>query len=86
MKSALKICKLVVIGVALLLPFSIASQTIKVASVGDSVTFGAGIEDKEADSYPQQLQQLLGSNYNVGNFGYFGATMLKCGDIKEVFK
>ncbi len=31
------------------------SQTIKVACIGDSVTYGAGIENKEEDSYPAQL-------------------------------
>jgi sialate O-acetylesterase len=66
------------------------AQTIKVACVGDSVTFGAGIENSEKNSYPAQLQQLLGASYNVANFGFSGATMLKNGHKpywdKEVFK
>ena len=69
---------------------SIYSQIIKVACVGDSVTYGVGIENKDEDSYPAQLQQLLGGNYNVANFGFSGATMLKNGHKpyweKEVFK
>ncbi|WP_133756563.1 GDSL-type esterase/lipase family protein [Gelidibacter sediminis] len=65
----------------LMLCFSLLlnSQTIKVACVGDSVTFGAGIEDREENSYPQQLQERLGANYKVENFGFSGATLLKNG-------
>lgn len=54
-------------------------QTIKVACIGDSVTFGLRIENREENCYPEQLQQLLGSNYEVANFGYSGATLLKNG-------
>lgn len=54
-------------------------QTIRVACIGDSVTYGLGIENRYENSYPSQLQQLLGSNYEVANFGYSGATMLKNG-------
>ena len=79
MKSTLKKIKSILSALVLLLSFAMASQTIKVACVGDSVTFGAGIEDREQNSYPAQLQNLLGSNYEVGNFGYSGATMLKNG-------
>jgi len=68
----------------------IAAQKIKVACVGDSVTYGAGIADREENSYPKQLQALLGATYEVGNFGYSGATALKNGHkpyyLKPVFK
>lgn len=59
-------------------PISYA-QTIKVACVGDSVTFGLGIDNQEQNNYPAQLQELLGEQYEVANFGYSGATMLKNG-------
>lgn len=55
------------------------SQVVKIACIGDSVTYGAGIENRDENSYPAQLQQLLVSNYEVANFGYSGATMLKNG-------
>ncbi len=55
------------------------AQKIKVACVGNSVTYGAGIKDRAVNSYPAQLQKLLGNNYQVANFGYSGATMLKNG-------
>ncbi|MFD1613564.1 GDSL-type esterase/lipase family protein [Gelatiniphilus marinus] len=57
----------------------ICAQTIKVACVGNSVTYGAGIKDRATNAYPAQLQNLLGNNYEVANFGFSGATMLKNG-------
>ncbi len=54
-------------------------KIVKVACIGDSVTYGTGIEDRENDSYPSQLQRLLGDGYEVGNFGRPGATLLKKG-------
>lgn len=54
-------------------------KIVKVACIGDSVTYGTGIEDRENDSYPSQLQQLLGDGYDVGNFGRPGATLLRKG-------
>ena len=48
------------------------SQKIKVACIGNSVTFGAGIKDRNVNSFPVQLQQMLGDNYEVANFGYSG--------------
>jgi lysophospholipase L1-like esterase len=53
----------------------------KVACVGDSITFGAGIKDRAHNSYPAQLQQMLGDRYDVRNFGVSGRTMLKHGDF-----
>ena len=44
-------------------------QKIKVACVGNSITYGTGIQDREHFSYPVQLQNMLGDKYLVGNFG-----------------
>ena len=52
----------------------------RVACVGDSITFGAGIKDRAKNSYPAQLGAMLGDDYVVKNFGKGGATMLKKGD------
>lgn len=38
-------------------------KTIRVACIGNSITYGTGIADRTNDSYPSQLQRLLGSNY-----------------------
>ena len=56
-----------------------AAEPIKVACVGDSITQGAGA--KSGQSYPSQLQALLGDKYKVGNFGVSGRTLLKKGDF-----
>lgn len=68
----------------------VSAQTIKVACVGNSVTYGMGIADRETNSYPVKLQHLLGADYEVENFGFSGATMLKKGHKpyweKEVFQ
>ena len=52
-------------------------QRIRVACIGDSITYGAGIADRERDSYPAVLQRLLGAGYDVRNFGQNGRTVLK---------
>jgi acyl-CoA thioesterase-1 len=57
-----------------------AQPAIRVACVGDSITFGAGIQNRETNSYPAQLGDLLGANYDVRNFGVNGATLLNDGD------
>ncbi|GAA5495824.1 hypothetical protein Rhal01_02003 [Rubritalea halochordaticola] len=58
----------------------VVADPIRVACVGDSITFGAGIKDRKENSYPAQLQRLLGDTYEVKNFGVNGATMLNAGD------
>lgn len=54
----------------------LASPRIKVACVGNSITYGTGLADPSTQSYPAQLQKLLGETYEVGNFGKPGATLL----------
>ncbi len=54
-------------------------EKIKVACVGNSVTYGYLLPDPATQSYPAQLQKLLGDNYEVGNFGHSGATLLNKG-------
>jgi lysophospholipase L1-like esterase len=57
-----------------------AQDRIRVACVGDSITFGSGVAGRESNSYPAVLGQLLGEKYDVQNFGVSGATLLKKGD------
>lgn len=54
--------------------------TVRVACVGDSITYGAGVENREHNNYPTVLGKLLGPRFEVGNFGVSGATLLKRGD------
>ena len=58
---------------------SYAGKTTKVACIGNSITFGLTIPDRENQSYPAQLQKLLGPEYTVENFGRSGATLLRNG-------
>lgn len=51
----------------------------KVACIGDSITFGARLEDREKYSYPAQLQKLLGDDYSVENFGIGSCTLIRKG-------
>ncbi|SDD83423.1 GDSL-type esterase/lipase family protein [Niabella drilacis] len=57
-----------------------SQKQVRVACVGNSITFGAGIENRARDSYPAQLQTMLGSAYHIMNFGSNGATLLKNGN------
>ena len=52
-------------------------DAIRVACVGDSITFGMNIPGRETNCYPAQLQALLGHKWEVRNFGVSGRTMLK---------
>lgn len=49
------------------------SQT-RVACVGDSITYGVNLASNQ--TYPAFLQTLLGSGYNVQNFGYPGLSLM----------
>ena len=54
-------------------------KPIKVSCIGDSITYGLMLENREQEAYPVQLQRMLGKNYLVGNFGKSGATLLRKG-------
>lgn len=53
---------------------------IKIACVGNSITYGAQVANREKNAYPEQLQAMLGDQYKVRNFGISGRTLLKKGD------
>lgn len=59
--------------------FAFAQNKIKVAAIGNSVTFGYLLKDPATESYPVQLQKMLGDKYEVRNFGHSGATLLREG-------
>jgi lysophospholipase L1-like esterase len=48
------------------------AEKIKVACIGDSITFGLTVPQRETNAYPAQLQKLLGDKYEVRNFGNSG--------------
>jgi len=53
---------------------------VRVACVGDSITYGSEVENRETNSYPAVLGRLLGPKFETKNFGVDGATLLKKGD------
>lgn len=65
-----------------LLSTSIVFCQIKVACIGNSITFGHGL--KREETYPAQLQKILGDEWNVQNFGVSGRTLLRNGDYPYV--
>ena len=60
------------------------AEPIRVACVGDSITFGYGIKDRDKLSYPAQLGKLLGNKYEVRNFGVNGHTLLSKGNAPYI--
>ena len=75
----MKLLKFSLSIIIVLVNYSFA-ETIKIACVGDSITFGAGIKDRKNMNYPIQLGKILGEKYEIKNFGNSGSTMLKKGD------
>ena len=74
--------KFVVIYICLILSIIVnAQQYKKVACIGNSITYGYGLPDRNTQSYPVQLQKMLGESYEVRNFGKPGATLLNKGHL-----
>lgn len=66
-------------GLAIGFAAGLPAQT-RVACLGDSITFGAQVADREHNAYPAQLGVLLGEAFEVRNFGVGGATLLRRAD------
>jgi acyl-CoA thioesterase-1 len=70
----------------LMLVFSLTVDVAKaklVACVGDSITYGSGISNREYNSYPAQLGRMLqnfDNQWQAQNFGVSGATLLRNAD------
>ncbi|RRB00875.1 GDSL-type esterase/lipase family protein [Larkinella rosea] len=64
----------------LALPAS-AQRKIRIACVGNSITHGTVLPERENNSYPARLAVLLGDRYEVRNFGKSGATLLTKGNL-----
>lgn len=62
-----------------------AADKTKVACVGNSITYGFLVDNREQNAYPFVLQRLLGTDsYEVGNFGRSRATLLEKGHFPYV--
>ncbi len=65
-------------------PDKAPGEKIKIACVGDSITYGTGSGDVNTKSYPAQLAEILGTTeYEVKNFGKARAFMIDSRDYKD---
>ncbi|MDO4462860.1 MAG: GDSL-type esterase/lipase family protein [Bacteroidia bacterium] len=76
------IIKSALASLAILLASSCANEeAIRVACIGDSITEGYGINYQSYSSYPARLDSILGSGYDVLNFGRSATTMMQNGNF-----
>ena len=76
-KTIILLCALLYIGIAT----AQETEKIKIACIGNSITYGSGIKDRANDSYPAVLNRLLGKDkYDVRNYGVGARTLLNKGD------
>lgn len=59
---------------------TLGQGAIKIATVGDSLTYGYGLENRLTDAYPSILLDLLGPHYQVSNYGMSGRSLLSTSD------
>jgi lysophospholipase L1-like esterase len=66
--------KKITLSILLVLSFvaSAGNDKIKVACIGDSITYGFRLKDPKQEAFPSQLQKMLGEKYKVRNFGVPG--------------
>jgi len=57
------------------------NHVIRVACIGASTTYGGNIENRTINSFPAQLQSMLGSKWDVQNFGVDASGILKKGSL-----
>lgn len=50
---------------------------VRVACIGDSLTYGKGLNERARRAYPAVLGRLLGPGYEVKNFGVNGCTAIR---------
>ncbi|HUA67202.1 MAG TPA: GDSL-type esterase/lipase family protein [Candidatus Saccharimonadales bacterium] len=63
---------------------SAPASPIRLACVGDSITWGYGISNRIYNCYPAQLGVMLGTNWEVRNFGVNATTLLHQGDLPYI--
>jgi lysophospholipase L1-like esterase len=68
---------LCVVGIFLMSLVAFAQNSVRVACVGDSITYGDKLADRATQSYPAVLERLSQGRFTTGNFGVNGATALK---------
>jgi lysophospholipase L1-like esterase len=76
MNCAWSIVATLVVSASALAQTETRAARIRVACVGDSITEGTVLPERETNSYPRVLGRLLGSGFEVRNFGKSGATVV----------
>lgn len=86
MKTSRAFEKILFLSFFIFISMHVAAQqkVTKIACVGNSITYGAFIADRDKNSYPAQLQVCLGKEYEVQNFGVSGTTLLSDGDYPYI--
>lgn len=77
-----KISLVLILALVFYLTVDVANAKL-VACVGDSITYGAGISNRDYNSYPAQLGRMLqkfDNQWQTQNFGVSGATLLRNAD------
>jgi lysophospholipase L1-like esterase len=78
-----KVLALAFLLYCLISPFAVKAQQLRIACVGNSIPFGARVDNRDKESYPAVLSEMLKSNdylnYRIKNFGIGGATILRFG-------
>ena len=72
---------LIILSVLLIAFNACQKEPVRVACVGDSITYGHGIKDRLHDAYPGVLSSMLGEKYDVRNFGVSGTTTMMGTDM-----
>ena len=77
-----KLMKAIIAGAlsVLLLPGFPEAGPVRVACVGDSITYGHGNSSRSENSYPAKLGSLLGEDFLVENFGDPGSAVQENAD------
>ncbi|MEO3403698.1 GDSL-type esterase/lipase family protein [Mucilaginibacter sp. CAU 1740] len=71
-----------IINILIVLSLVLPAKAVKrITCIGASITYGATLPNPATQSYPAQLQKLLGKGYEVSNFGVSSATLLRKGDL-----
>lgn len=52
-------------------------NVLRVACIGDSITYGSGLPDRYTQAYPAVLENLAGGRIETGNFGVPSTTLLR---------
>ena len=76
--------QIILVSVMALILSACKSEPVRVACLGDSITYGHGIMDREHDAYPGVLSSMLGEKYDVRNFGVCGVTAMSGTDMPYV--